>query len=255
MTTAMPYNPFSLNGKTVLVTGASSGIGRAVAIECAKMGARVVATGRSAERLAETLAELPPAASGKEHLAVPADLTDAAAVDALVASLPPLNGIVQNAGVNKRMPCAFVKEADMESVLRTNLEAPMLLQKALLRKKKIADGGAVVFVSSLASWRPTPGNAVYAASKSALAAYARVLAVELAPRKIRVNSILPGMVWTEILNNTKIDVDAYRENEKTYPLGRYGVPADIAPLVVYLLSDASSWMTGTQINIDGGASL
>lgn len=245
-------NPFSLAGKTVLVTGASSGIGRGIALECAKMGARVVATGRSAERLAETLAELPPAASGEEHLAVPADLTDAAAVDALVASLPTLNGIVQNAGVNKRMTCAFIKETAMRLILRTNFEAPVLLQKALLKKKKIADGGSVVFMTSRAVERPTIGNAVYSATKGALAAYAQVLALELAPRKIRVNCIAPGMVWTELFSKSPLSRDDYEKDEKTYPLGRYGVPADIAPLAVYLLSDASSWMTGAHIPLDGG---
>ncbi len=250
------YNPFTLAGKTVLVTGASSGIGRETAITCSKMGARVVISGRDETRLSATLEALAPLPSGTgAHVAVPADLKDADALDALVAALPVLDGVVQNAGVNKRMPCAFVKEAAMRDILGTDLEAPMLLQKMLLKKRKIADGGSVVFTASLAAWRPTPGNAVYSAAKAGLIAYARTLAVELAPKKIRVNCVLPGMVWTEILNNTKIDLETYKENEKTYPLGRYGVPADIAPLVVYLLSDASAWMTGTQINIDGGAGL
>ncbi len=248
-------NPFSLAGKTVLVTGASSGIGRGIAVECARMGARVVATGRNAERLAETLAGMPSAASGEEHLAVPADLTDSAAVDALAAQLPMLDGIVQNAGINKRATCAFIKEADMRLILRTNFEAPVLLQKALLKKKKIAAGGSVVFTTSLSVEKPTIGNAVYAASKGALAAYAQVLAVELAPKKIRVNCIAPGMVWTELFSKSPLSRDDYEKDEKTYPLGRYGTPADIAPLAVYLLSDASSWMTGSHISLDGGARL
>lgn len=248
------YNPFSLSGKTILVTGASSGIGRGIAVECAKMGARVVLTGRNEERLRETLDAMPPSAS-EAHLAIPADLTDVGAIDVLVAQLPLLNGVVQNAGINKRMTCQFVKEADMQNILRTNLEAPILLQKALLKKKKIADGGSVVFTASLAARQQTPGNAVYSTSKAGIVAYAKTLAVEIASKKIRVNCILPGMVWTDILNNTKIDIEMYKENEKSYPLGRYGVPADIAPLAVYLLSDASSWMTGTSIQITGGAHL
>lgn len=249
------YNPFSLCGKTVLVTGASSGIGRGIALECAKMGARVVLTGRNEERLRETLSQMPSAENTEAHLVVPADLTNTESIDALVAQLPTLNGVVQNAGINKRMTCQFIKENDMQNILRTNLESPILLQKALLKKKKIADGGSVVFTASLAVWQQTPGNAVYSASKAGILAYARTLALELAPKKIRVNSILPGMVWTDILNNTKIDLETYKENEKSYPLGRYGVPEDIAPLAVYLLSDVSSWMTGTSVNIDGGASL
>lgn len=247
------YNPFSLCGKTVLVTGASSGIGRGIAVECAKMGARVVLTGRNEERLRETLSQMPLAENTEAHLVVPADLTDTESIDALVAQLPKLDGVVQNAGINKRMTCQFIKEGDMQNILRTNLESPILLQKALLKKKKIADGGSAVFTASLAARQQTPGNAVYSASKAGIIAYAKTLAVELASRKIRVNCILPGMVWTDILNNTKIDIETYRENEKTYPLGRYGVPADISPLAVYLLSDCSSWMTGTTINIDGGA--
>lgn len=249
------YNPFSLREKTILVTGASSGIGREIAIECAKMGARVVLTGRSEERLRETLSQMPLAGNTEAHLIVSADLTSTEAIDALVAQLPLLNGVVQNAGINKRMTCQFIKEADMQNILRTNLEAPILLQKALLKKKKIADGGSVVFTASLAARQQTPGNAVYSTSKAGIVAYAKTLAVEVAPKKIRVNCILPGMVWTDILNNTKIDIEMYKENEKSYPLGRYGVPADIAPLAVYLLSDTSSWMTGTEINIDGGAGL
>ena len=252
MDSAADYNPFSLKGKTVLVTGASSGIGLAVAVDCSRAGARVIITGRNEERLAETLAAL----AGDGHLSVPADLTDAAAPAALAAAVPaPLDGLVQNAGINKRMPCQFVKEADMQRILRTNLEAPILLQKALLKKKRLADGASVVFTASLAALRPSAGNAVYGATKAAIIAYARNAALELAPRRIRVNCILPGMVWTDILADTALGTDAYKENEKTVPLGRYGVPADIAPLAVYLLSDASAWMTGTAVTIDGGAGL
>ena len=249
------YNPFSLRGKTILVTGASSGIGREIAYECAKMGAHIVVSGRNVERLKATLAEISVATGNEEHLAVPADLADSSGIEALVANLPVLNGVVHNAGINKRMTCQFIKEGDMQNILRTNLESPVLLQKSLLKKKKVADGGSIVFTASLAALRQTPGNAVYSASKAGIIAYAKTLAVELASRRIRVNSILPGMVWTNILSNTKIDIETYKENEKTYPLGRYGVPADIAPLAVYLLSDASSWMTGTSINIDGGAGM
>lgn len=245
-------NPFSLKGKTVLVTGASSGIGRAVAVECAKLGARVFVSGRDESRLAETLALL---GDGNAHESIAAELTDAAARDALADRVPALNGVVQNAGINRRMPCRFIKEADSERIFRTNLEAPILLQKALLRKKKLAAGASVVFTASLAALRPSTGNAVYAATKAGVIAYARVAALELAPQKIRVNCILPGMVRTNILNEPALDADAYAENEKSVPLGRYGVPADIAPLVAFLLSDASSWMTGTAINIDGGAGL
>jgi len=240
-----------LVGKNILITGASSGIGRSVAIECSKMGANLIITGRNQQRLAET-SEL---MEGKDHLVLVSDLTQKNDLDNLVNQLPPLNGLVHCAGINKRMVCQYLKEDDLSSIININLLAPMLLQKKILKDKKMTNSSSIVFLSSQAASRPSIGNAVYSASKGAISSYSKVLALELAAKNIRVNAIHPGMVWTDLLENTAISRDLYKENENEYPLGRYGKPSDVAFLVVYLLSDASEWMTGSSLSIDGGSSL
>jgi len=247
----MKHNPFSLVGKNILVTGASSGIGRSVAIECSKMGAKLIITGRNQQRLAETYELL----EGKKHLAIVADLTRNDDLDGLVEQLPLLNGLVHSAGINKRTVCQFIKEDDMNNILNINLFAPILLQKKILKNKLLANSSSILFLSSLASSSPSIGNAVYSASKGGISSFSKVLALELAPKKIRVNCIHPGMVWTELLANTYISEELYKEDENKYPLGRYGKTSDIAFLAVYLLSDASEWMTGSSLVIDGGSSL
>lgn len=243
------YNPFSLEGKTILVTGASSGIGRSVAIECSRMGASVILTARNRERLDETLTLLSPG----NHVVIPADLSEEIDIIRLVDGLPVLNGIVNNAGVSNRVICKAVKESDIESVFRPNLYGPILLQRHLLKKKRISKGASIVFVSSRAPFSPSIGNGVYAASKGAIIGYARVLGLELAPQEIRVNSICPAMVWTELIEQDASVMGAdYDKLQMNYPLKRYGKPEDVAYLVIYLLSDASSWMTGSTIDLTGG---
>lgn len=244
------YNPFSLTGKTVLVTGASSGIGRAIAVECSRMGARVVITARNEARLSETLRLM----RGGEHMFIVADLTSETDLDNLVSKLPPVDGIVHNAGVGSRVICKMVKEEDIEYVMNPNVHAPMLLQRQILKKKKLNKGGSVVFIASRAPYAPTVGNGLYAASKGALLGYAQVLAIELAAQKVRVNSILPAMVWTDLVaKDAEITGYDYDEAQKKYPLGRYGKPEDIAYLAIYMLSEASSWMTGSAVDLTGGA--
>lgn len=247
----MIYNPFSLVDKKILVTGASSGIGRSIAVECSKMGATMIITGRSKQRLAETYELL----EGSGHLAIVADLTKNNELNQLVEQLPLINGLVHSAGMNKRMVCQYIKDVDMNNILNVNLIAPILLQKCILKEKKLANQSSIVFLSSQASNNPTIGNAIYCASKSAIISYSKVLALELASKKIRINCILPGMVWTDLLANTSISEDLYKKNEEKYPLGRYGKPSDVAFLAVYLLSDCSEWMTGSSIAIDGGSSM
>lgn len=243
------FNPFNLVGKTILVTGASSGIGREIAVSCSKMGANVVITARNEERLKETLSMM----EGENNMYVVADLATEADIKELVNKLPALNGIVHNAGIGSRGLCKAIKEADIDNIMAPNVKGPMLLQKYLLKQKKINDEGSVVFIASRAPYAPSVGNAVYAASKGAILGYARVLALEVAPKKIRVNSILPAMVWTELVAKDAelMGVD-YNELQKKYPLQRYGTPEDVANLVIYLLSDASSWMTGSAIDLTGG---
>lgn len=241
------FNPFSLSGKLVLVTGASSGIGRGIALACAKMGATVMLNGRNEARLQEVLSLMPKG----EHKILTADLSDHEAVANMVAEMPKLDGIVMCAGVANRVPCKAITQADIDFVMKTNIEAPMLLQAELLAKKKVNKAASIVYIASRAYESPSMGNAIYSASKGAVISYAKCLALELAPRKIRVNCICPGMVWTELITNVLNEEDL-KVAEQNYPLKRFGQVDDVANLTIYLLSDASSWMTGGAIDISGG---
>lgn len=246
------YNPFSLEGKTVLVTGASSGIGRAAAIECSKMGATVIITARNQNRLDETLAAM----EGDNHLSIVCDLSIETDIDNLVASLPGIQGLVNNAGYTKILPLQFVNHDDISSILKVNTMAPILLFQKLLKKKKLIKGASVVFTSSMAGLGScTVGNSMYAASKGALSAFIRCAALELAPKRIRVNAVCPAMVDTGILDSGTVSKEHLEEDAKNYPLGRYGKPEDVAWAMIYLLSDASSWITGDNLVIDGGVTI
>ena len=237
----MEQNPFSLSNKTVLVTGASSGIGRAISIRCSEMGANIILTARNQSRLQETLYQM----SGKNHIELAADLTDKASMDNL-------DGIVHCAGVNHRIVTKLIEPADIEQTISPNLVAPILLQTALLKAKKIKKEASIVFIASRAAYAPSVGNALYSASKGAMISYAKVLALELAPRQIRVNCICPAMVLTNMISNIGFNHDKLNEAQQKYPLKRYGTPDDIAYLSIYLLSSKSSWMTGSCIDITGG---
>lgn len=246
------YNPYSLEGKTILVTGASSGIGRASAIECSKMGAQVVITARNEDRLKETLSDM----EGNNHLVIPCDLSDEGSIDILVSSVPELQGLLNNAGFTKTLPIQFINSVDFNSVLGTNTVAPILLLQKLLKKKKLKKGSSVVFTSSMAGvGHSSVGNAMYAASKGALSAFVRCAAKELAPKEIRVNAVCPAMVDTGILSSGTISEEQLKEDMKRYPLGRYGRPEDVAWAIIYLLSDASNWITGDNMVLDGGVSI
>ena len=245
------YNPFSLEGKTILVTGASSGIGKGIAITCSKMGATIILTGRNHIRLGSALALL----EEGNHKMIAADLTNVESMSRLVCELPVLDGVVHCAGIGQRVLCKMATEHDVDSVMDTNYKAPVLLQTELLKRKKINKGASVVFVASIASWSPCVGNAFYSASKGAIVSYANCLALELAPRKIRVNCISPAMVWTDLIYQDGVEKEQLKEDELKYPLKRYGQPEDIANLAVYMLSDASTWMTGSNVKISGGGKL
>ena len=236
--------------KTVLITGASSGIGRAIAIACAKSGYTVVLNGRNVARLEETCAQM----SGEGHIILPADLTDKAQREALAAQVPVLNGVVHCAGIGSRVLCKMLEPNDVQHVMDANFTAPVMLQAALLQAKKIAAGGSVVFIASAAATMPSVGNAIYSASKGALISYAKCLALEMAPRKIRVNCISPAMVWTDLALVGAAE-EQLREAEQAYPLKRYAQPKDIAPMAVYLLSDEASWITGSNYELTGGAQM
>lgn len=243
------FNPFTLAGKQILVTGASSGIGKGIALACAKMGATVIVTGRNVERLNETLNQMPEG----DHKAISADLTKAEDIDRLVSELPKLDGLVQCAGVGSRVACKMMTQADIDHIMKPNLEAPVLLQAAILAKKKINKAASIVYIASRAANAPTVGNAIYSASKGAIISYAKCLALELAPRQIRVNCICPAMVWTDLIIQDGLTKEEMEEAQLKYPLKRYGQPEDIANLAIYMLSDASAWMTGSAVDLTGGA--
>lgn len=248
----MTYNPYSLEGKTILVTGASSGIGRATAIECSKMGAKLIITARNESRLSQTFQAL----EGDGHQMILCDLSSESEIDKMVAELPEVQGLVNNAGFTKILPLQFVSSEDLNSILQLNAVAPMLLLQKLLKKKKLKKGASVVFTSSLAGMGlSSVGNSMYTASKGAISAYIRCAALELAPKNIRINAVCPAMVDTGILESGTITKEQLEEDIKNYPLGRYGQPNDIAWAMVYLLSDASSWVTGDNLIIDGGLTL
>ena len=244
-------NPFAIQNKKVLITGASSGIGRAMAIACSEMGAEVYFTGRNAAALSDTLKLM----TGDGHKMLISDSTNATDIETLVTELPVLDGIVCNAGVNRRMLTQYIKELDMDLILNTNLKAPVMLVRALLKAKKINSGASVVFVSSIAAFHSSIGDGVYSASKGGLSSFAKVLALELASKKIRVNTIQPGMVRTGLTEKGPLSEEEYSKDEQRYPLSRYGKPEEVAYSAIYLLSDASAWITGTDLVIDGGISL
>ena len=251
----MSYNPFSLEGKTVLITGASSGIGRTTAIECSKMGASVIITARNEERLKATLESLS-TELGQTHQMVLADLSSEEGVNALVDELPHLDGVSLNAGIVKTLPVKFINKDDLTEVLNVNMMGPILLAQRLLKKKKITRGSSVVFTSSIGGVMiSTVGNTMYGVSKGGLNAFMKGMALEMASIGIRSNSVNPGFVATNILSAGTISEEDLKKNVAAYPLGRFGKPEDIAHAIIYLLSDASSWVTGHTLVVDGGVIL
>lgn len=242
------YNPFSLEGKTILVTGASSGIGQAMAIECSKMGAQLVIVARNEDRLKETYNQL----EGKGHLSFIVDLTNSEDLVRLATITPEVDGLVNNAGIGHTSLVRFIKQSDVERVFQTNTFAPIMLTKELLKKKKIKNGGSIVFTSSIAAFSNALGNGLYSASKAGICAYMRSCAKELADKKIRANAICPGMVETKLIRGGALSEDDLQKDMEKYPLKRYGRPEEIAFMTIYLLSDASAWVTGTSMVIDGG---
>lgn len=244
----MSYNPFSLEGKTILVTGASSGIGRGIAIACSKMGATVILNGRNQMKLDATLGML----DVGEHKMIAADLTISESVNRMIEFLPSLDGVVHCAGIGQRVLCKLATEQDIDSVMNANFKGPVLLQSELLKHKRISKGASIVFIASISTWSPSIGNAFYSASKGAIVSYANCLALELAPRKVRVNCISPAMVWTDLAIQDGVDEEQLKSDEQKYPLKRYGTPEDVANLAIYMLSEASAWMTGSNVKISGG---
>jgi NAD(P)-dependent dehydrogenase (short-subunit alcohol dehydrogenase family) len=244
--------PFHLNNKSIFVTGASSGIGRQVAISCSAMGAKLVITGRDEKRLDETFKLL----KGEGHQKYICDLLDEKQRNDLTAALPALNGFVHSAGVVMPVPVKFIAEKHLDYVMGVNFESAVLLVSGLLKNKKLNDNASLVFFSSISVNYPYAGGAVYSASKGAIEAYSKNLALEIIQRKMRSNVIVPAMVKTPLYEETK-NQSMYRspeEYESKYPLG-LGAPEDVANAAIYLLSDASRWVTGINLILDGGFSI
>jgi len=244
-------NPFSLGDKKIFVTGSSAGIGKEIARSCSLMDASVILSGRDEGRLQETLGQLKQNAGNNF---IKADLKDDADLDYIVENLPVLNGLILNAGMVKTVPAAYIKRSDLEEVFDVNFTSSVILVQKLLSKKKIAKGGSICFISSVAANYVNLGNSIYSASKGAVNSFTKALALELSSKNIRVNAILPGFIQTGILSNSKIDEDQIKEHKKKYPLG-FGRPEDIANAAVFLMSDASQWMTGSLMTVDGGYSI
>jgi len=249
----MNNSPFSLDGKTVLVTGASSGIGQAIAIECSKMMARVIVLGRNQEKLQETIKACQ---TPQNHKLYAFDLTDKTSRDKFVASLDcKISGFVHSAGINKMKAVKFLNEEDFDAVMNINLKSGAMLVSKIIAQRKFENGGSVVWISSVSAQRASPANSIYMASKGAVNSFMRGIALELAGKKIRSNAIMPGMIETPFLAQTSFGEEEMTTILKNYPLGRFGSPQEIAYAAVYLLSDTSSWITGTILTIDGGVSL
>jgi len=246
------YNPFSLESKTILVTGASSGIGRAIAVECSKIGAVVVITARNEERLKETLSQM----EGIGHSIVVADLSNNDERKRLVNLAPLIDGLVNCAGIVKTLPFQFVNTEELANIMNINFSAPTLLSAELVKRKKFSKNSSIVFISSISGVVCVGGgNSMYSASKGAINGVMKNMALDLATKGIRVNSVNPGMVETHIYDAGTIATEQLEEDKGRYPLKRYGKPEEIAYPVIYLLSDASRWVTGSSIVVDGGYTL
>ena len=239
---------FDLSGKTILVTGASSGIGRGIAIACAEAGAKCILVARNADRLNQVAVKCGPGTVVER-----VDVANVSELAALVDRVPALDGLVQCAGLSdKHTPLKFLQEEFVDQLLSVNIKAPILLLAMLEKKKKLNKCASVVLMSSIASFHSTPAHSLYSATKGALTAFAKGAALDLAGKKIRVNTIAPGMVNTPLIDFANISEEQRKANESLYPLKRYGEPEDIASAAIYLLSDASVWVTGQQLVVDGG---
>ena len=249
----MAYNPYSLEGKTILITGASSGIGQTTAIECSKLGAKVIVTARNPDRLQETFSQL----EGEGHQQIIADISKEEDICSLVEQVPKLDGVVNNAGVAGTSLVAFYKREEIETMFNTNTMAAVMITKMLVKKKKLNNPSSIVFTSSAEGvFGSTPANGVYGMTKAALNAFMQTAALELGRKGIRCNTVNPSMVQTRMAVPTgAISAEQLEIDRKKYPLGRYGEPRDIALAIIYLLSDAASWVTGTAFKIDGGRNL
>jgi gluconate 5-dehydrogenase len=245
------YERFGLTGRTILVAGASRGIGLAIAREVAAAGARTLLGARSIDRLRDEAARL--TADGLQAEAVELDVNDEAAVRAIIDGLPVLDGLVNVAGVNIRKRFETYTDDEYERIVGTNLHAQVRLTKLVgARMLARGTGGKVVFIGSANQLTSLPFLAIYAMTKAALGGLTRALAAEWGSQRIQVNCIVPGIIWTDLTAAVLSDpaIAAWREGAQADP--RWGTPEDVAPLAVYLLGPASDFVTGQSIAVDGG---
>ncbi len=241
-----------LTGKTILVTGASSGIGRQAAISIAKQGGTVVITGRNEERLEETMQAL----KGNNHQLIVADLTKDKDVDMLVEALPQLNGIVHSAGIVAAMPVKFIRQENISKMTRINYEVPVFLTARVLLKKKILNNASIVFMSTISTQLPFFGGSLYTSAKAAIESYSKALALEMVTRGIRSNTLAPGLVKTPLITEPASDGqiqmidDSLERYLKKFPMG-VGEPVDVANAIVFFLSDESKWISGSNLVMGG----
>ena len=244
------YNPFTLKNKIILVTGASSGIGKGIAIDCSKMGASLIITGRNKERLQETFDLL----KGENHVQLLADLSEQDNIKTFVRQLPEIDGCVLCAGIYHASPVKHIKYDAINKVLLANVTSTMILTSMVY--KKIKKNGSIVCVASLAGrYVNVTGEGIYAASKAALIGFMKTVSLEYAKKGIRVNNICPFIIQSELFQNSNTNFEKEELNETIKNkclIKRMGQPTDIANGAIYLLSDASTWVTGIDLIIDGG---
>ncbi|WP_343617833.1 SDR family oxidoreductase [Flavobacterium sp.] len=241
-------NPFDLSGKKILVTGASSGIGFETCRAIVRQGGTFIAVARRTDFLEKLIEEC-----GSQNSFIAADLSQMDDIKAIVDAIENIDGIVHSAGIVSLAPVKFYSEQLMKEMRSINFDSITYLVNLIFKKKKINKGSSIVLVSSVAGLFGMKGNGIYAASKGALIAISKVWANEFAVSKTRVNCVSPGMVKTEITSKSieNLSLEVIQEDEKKYPLG-YGTPEQVADPIVFLLSDASSWITGQNLVLDGG---
>lgn len=250
----MSFNPFSLTGKRILVTGASSGIGRAVAVMCSNMGADIIMMARDLKRLSETYNDLLPGS----HSFFSIDLTKYESIEPIIEECVnkhgKFDGLVHSAGIEISVPLQFMKPQQYEEILSINVISGFELAKVMSKKKYFnSNGGSFVYLSSIRGIIGQEAAIAYSCSKGAIIAGVKSMALELAPKKIRVNSISPAIIETEMTSRLFDNIsEKSKENMfANHPLG-FGKPNDIAYACIYLLSDASRWITGSNMIVDGG---
>lgn len=250
------YNPFSLEGKNILVTGASSGIGRATALECANLGATVIINGRNEQRLDETLNGLS-TEFGQDHVKISADLSTEEGINKLVQEVPQLDGVSSNAGVPTTMLIKFINDETLQNTWNVNTVSHVNLAKLLFKKKKLNQSASYVFTASVGGVTSFgPGNAIYGMTKSAINSFMKFCAIEFATRSIRCNSVCPGMIVTPMTQDSStFTKEDYEKDAEKYLLKRYGQPEEVARVIAFLLSEASSFIDGDSIVVDGGFSV